>query len=353
MYTRDLFHTLVNIPLRRFLMIFMSVFMLEFVLFALVYYLCSQLRLGASCIPGIRGFPSALYFSFQTGLTLTFGGLMTPDPACGAVQCIVAVQALASKVIEYTMLGISFCRFTSPESRRHGLFIASRLVLEATGGEDNRMLLSVRVANVRKHQLLNAKIKIMFAYNHMMMPADADADADAHADAQRHPSPYQEPSAAAGPARGAPDGVVDGADEGYVIRELETRTTNDPSCLLWLPCICTHVVDARSPLYGINLEEDRHRYEFMVVVEGSVVATSHTCQSCRSFTYDDIALDCRYASMVTRDTAGRTAVDFSRMNDVVFLEGSWSHSHYSRERRGAAASVSPGSSPALPKSPAL
>lgn len=327
-------------------MIFMSVFMLEFFLFALVYFFSSKVPGFATCIPGIRDFPSALYFSFQTGLMLTFGGPMTPDPTCGTIQCIIAVQALTSKVIEFLMLGISFCRFTSPESRKHGLFIASRLVLEITG--KNQMLLSVRVANVRKHQLLNAKIKIMFAYNNMDSAGMANGTADVHG--------YQDPLGRNGGGGGfqSPSGnhVAEGAHEGYVIRELKTRTTNDQSCLLWLPCICTHVIDESSPLYNIDLEGEKHRYEFMVVVEGSVVATSHTCQSCRSFTYDDIALDCRYASMVTRDHSGHTAVDFSRMNDVVFLERSWSNSYF-RDQRGASGGSSPSSSAPSPQSPAL
>lgn len=180
------------------------------------------------------------------------------------------------QVIEYVMLGITFCRFTSPETRKYGLLIASRLVLST--GADGVQVLSCRVANVRKHQLLNSSVRLMYAF----------------------------------------DGLDMG--KGMVIEELKLKTSNSSSSLLWLPCIASHTIDASSPLSGLDLasEEVARRVEFMVVAEGVVTATSLTAQSSKCFTLDDVATHCRFAEMVTKDELGQFVVDFDKMSDVVF-----------------------------------
>ena len=70
------------------------------------------------------------------------------------------------QVIEYCMLGICFCRFTSPEKSTHGLHIANTLVL-ATRSSDGAQVLSCRVAYARKHHLLNCSVRLYVAIDEL------------------------------------------------------------------------------------------------------------------------------------------------------------------------------------------
>ena len=258
---------------RRFVLVFVSMIFVEFVAFGSLY----ATRPFCSCVPGVTDFTGALFFSMQTGLMLTFGGPMTPDPHCTLLQCIVAVQAIFSKVLEFLTLSILYCRFTSPTKCNHGIYIAKTLVLATNA--DGQQVLSCRVANARKHQLLNCSIRILVAI----------------------------------------DQLAEGC--GIQLHELSLSTSNTQSSLLWLPCVASHIIDASSPLAVLDMENEAvsDRIEFMVVAEGVVPATSLTVQSCSSFTMDDVAVNAAFDEMLDRDpSTNRIFVDFFKLSDIVF-----------------------------------
>ena len=258
---------------RRFVLVFVGVFLAEFLVFALVY----AAEAFRSCVSGVNDFTTAFFFSMQTGLMLTFGGPMTPDPTCNLLQCVVAVQAIFSKVLEFGILSICFCRFTSPVKCTHGLYIAKTLVLATN--PDGMQVLSCRVANARKHHLLNCSVRLLVA--------------------------------------------IDDLEHGRGIRihELGLSTSNSQSSLLWLPFVASHTIDASSPLANLDLESEdvAERIEFMVVAEGVVAATSLTVQRCCAFTLDDLSVNAAFDEMLSRDpSSGRVIVDFFKLSDIVF-----------------------------------
>eukprot|EP00798_Chlamydomonas_sp_ICE-L_P015087 gene15087-21141_t len=63
-YYKDIFHTLLNMPAHRFLLVFFSIYILEFFVFALIYQAQAD-----KCVIGEMGMRHAMWFSVQTAST--------------------------------------------------------------------------------------------------------------------------------------------------------------------------------------------------------------------------------------------------------------------------------------------
>eukprot|EP00775_Hariotina_reticulata_P009467 gene9467-9632_t len=119
-YLGDPFHTLLNLPWWKFIIIFFATYVIQFITFALIY-----LAFPNSCTIGINGsFAHALWLSSRTASTIGFNQIY-PDVTCVGPNVIVA------NLINFIMLGLVFARFSAPFKRATSIAFSKYLEVEA------------------------------------------------------------------------------------------------------------------------------------------------------------------------------------------------------------------------------
>lgn len=271
LYWGDLFHTLVNLPNLRFFGLLFCTYFLLFVVFAIPYYYEAHSNF---CIPGVRSFSHAVWFSVQTSMTIGYGGELTPDPRCLVTNSMVLIQSIASLIVAYSLLGIFYARFSRPTRRAQTLIFSRCMVLSE---EDGVQVLALRMANIRKHQVIEASVRMLVALNNSLTSEDES-----------------------------------------VFNFMNLPLIGGSQIFLGLPCVVKHPITASSPLYGLSLQamEDCDM-EVLVLLEGVDASTSCKLQARHSYRPADICTEARFETMVVRLPSGRRCVDFSKFDSVV------------------------------------
>ena len=79
-----------------------------------------------------------------------------------------------------------------------------------------------------------------------------------------------------------------------------------------------HVIDAASPLHGMNAEAlARAEVELLVTVIGIDETSGQTVHARSSYTADEIRMGHRYADVFGQTADGRRAIDYARFHDTV------------------------------------
>ena len=135
---------------------------MQYAVFGLLYYLQAE-----GCIKGVMHYSHALWFSVQTSATIGYGGQLTPDPYCSVTNALVTCQVIISLLIDYSMLGIVFTRFSNPSSRTSTIRFSKQIAMTQQNGVWG---LTFRVANIRKHQILRPGMCCLFDCLHDRRP---------------------------------------------------------------------------------------------------------------------------------------------------------------------------------------
>ncbi|GAQ89742.1 Inward rectifier K+ channel [Klebsormidium nitens] len=271
LYYNDLFHTLVNLKNWRFTALLFAVYFLLFVVFAIPFYIDARHN---RCIPGVRSFLHAIWFSVQSALTIGFGGEMVPNPDCKMSNFLVALEGVITLLVNYSLLGVVYARFSRPAKRAGTLRFSRNMVLYE---EDGVPCLALRVGNIRKHQIIEAHVRMLVAINR----------------------PYA-------------------AEDESVFRFTTLPVLGGGQVFLGLPAIVAHPITPSSPLYGLTFEMmEQCDMEILVLLEGVDASTSAKLQARASYRPSDIKLNCCFSTMVTRQPSGRRAVDFRSFDAVV------------------------------------
>ncbi|KIZ05029.1 ATP-sensitive inward rectifier potassium channel 1 [Monoraphidium neglectum] len=229
-YYGDVFHTLLHLPIHRFVAIFFSIYIAEYCLFALLY-----LWQPDDCIEGVRHFANALWFSVQTASTIGYGK-MAPSQHCPGANSVVMVQAITSSLVDYCMMGVVFARFSSPSKRALSMRFSDSACIHR--GPDGLWRLSFRLANMRKHLLMQPNVQVLL---------------------------------------GVPDGP---GRSSFAFEELklEGLLSSLTNIKLGLAATLTHVIDAGSPLWRLSVADMAAcGMELLVFLDG-VDSTSSTIQ---------------------------------------------------------------------------
>lgn len=264
----DLFHTLLNLPLSRFLAILVASYLTLYTSFALVYMLQSVSR---HCVSNITSFKHALWFSVHTSATIGYGH-QSPNPDCNVVNVAIMIEVLTTSLLQATMVGLVFARFSLPGSRARTLLWSKHMVSRGD-------TISVRLGNLRNHQLLRPRASLFMIYK----------------------------------------AIDDSGDGGVEFKSEELKLTTRP---LWLgiPEIISHRVDHSSPLKPYWREGDAAAtaeqlaeadVEFVCLLDGVDETTSKDIQARHSWLGEDIRFEHVFKKMTTRRGAdGALVVDW-------------------------------------------
>ncbi|PNH10296.1 ATP-sensitive inward rectifier potassium channel 1 [Tetrabaena socialis] len=291
LYWTDIFHTLLNMPRYRFLIVFFAVYLSEYVVFALLY-----LTQPDRCVGGTMKFSHALWFSVQTAATLGYTGSLQPNIDCTSVNMLVIVQVITASLIDYCMMGLVFARFASPNKRSFTIRFSSSAVLFQRN-EDGLWCLSFRLANIRKHSLINPQasaVSLMLA-----LPADNRGGGSASPAAA---------AAATNPAGPATSYAHFRFSE-LCIEDVGSQAAN---LRLGLHAHVNHIIRPGSPLYDRSLDAlEALGAEVLCFMEGVDPMTSNNIQARHSYTPGDIRMNERFVPIDLKLRRGELGLDFS------------------------------------------
>jgi len=238
------------------------VFLVFNAVFALFYWIGDQ---PISNVPG-GAYIDYLYFSIETLSTAGYGD-MHPQTHYG--HFIATVELFTGIFSMSVMTGLVFARFSRPNAR---LLFANNPVISCHEGLPTLM---VRFANERHNIIGNANARLWMFKN-----------------------------------------VV--TAEGHRIRRFdELPLLRNESPALALSWTLFHVLDEKSPLYGLTAEDfDAADISLAVVVSGYDVVAAQTVHARKSYQHPEIRFGHRYVDVVSTAQDGRVRIDYGRFHDT-------------------------------------
>jgi inward rectifier potassium channel len=238
------------------------VFLVFNAVFALFYWIGDQ---PISNVPG-GAYIDYLYFSIETLSTAGYGD-MHPQTHYG--HFIATVELFTGIFSMSVMTGLVFARFSRPNARL--LFAHNPVISDYEG----RPTLMVRFANERHNIIGNANARLWMFKNVLTA-------------------------------------------EGHRIRRFdELSLLRNESPALALSWTLFHVLDEKSPLYGLTAEDfEAADISLAVVVSGYDVVAAQTVHARKSYQHPEIRFGHRYVDVLSTSQDGRVRIDYGRFHDT-------------------------------------
>jgi len=231
--------------------------------FAVLYWIGNQ---PISNVPS-GDYIDYLYFSIETLSTAGYGD-MHPQTHYG--HFVAAVELFTGIFSMSLMTGLIFSRFSRPNARL--LFVDNPVIFS----HDGKPTLMLRLANERHNIISNATAKLWLFKNIVSM-------------------------------------------EGEQLRrfyELELTQNQNPG--LALSWTLYHVLDEKSPLYGVSADDlEAFNASLVVVVTGYDVVAAQTVQARKLYDYPDVRFGHRYADIIGTSEDGRLRIDYGRFHETM------------------------------------
>src|ERR1700742_4505237 len=239
-----------------------AVFVIFNAIFAALYWIGDN---PVANVPG-GAYVDYLYFSIETLSTAGYGD-MHPQTHYG--HFIATIELFTGIFSMSLMTGLIFARFSRPSSR---ILFANGAVVSSHESETTLM---VRFANERHNVISNATAKLWMLKNVVT--------------AEGHPTR----------------------------RFFELRLLRNESPIFALSWTIYHVIDERSPLYGLAAEDMASSDSgLIVVVSGFDVVAAQTVHARKTYEHDDILFGQRYVDVVQPSVDGRVRIDYGRFHDT-------------------------------------
>jgi inward rectifier potassium channel len=258
----DLYYQTLTVGWLRFLLSASAAYLGGNVLFASLYLLQPGAITNAQ--PG--SFADAFFFSVQTMATIGYGYMA---PATLYANIMVTIETLIGLILFAIATGLAFARFSRPRAR----VLFSRVAV--IGPHQGRPTLSVRLANERRNQLLQAEVAMTLVRD--------------------------EPTAEGGTMR-----------RFYDLELVRNRTP-----IFAMSFSVLHVIDADSPLHGAtaaSLEEQNA--ELVVTGTGLDETMAQTVHARTSYLPKEILWDHRFVDIFGWTEDGQRAIDYRRFHDT-------------------------------------
>ncbi len=255
----SLFHSMLNMPLWKFITVIVLFFITINLLYTLIY-----LILGVGGFQGIiaitrwERFKELYFFSTETFTTVGYGRV---NPVGDGVNIVAAIEAMTGFLSFAVATGLIYGRFAKP--RPHIAFSDHALIAPY----QDKNALMFRIASYKDtHNLTDAEIKVNLALQ-----------------------------------------VQENGNASYKFYSLELeRSKVDTLMMNWT---VVHPIDDNSPLLGLTEEDYRSSdVEVYVQVRGFDDVYSTTVIQRTSYTYDEIIFNARFVTMYHESEDGKTTI---------------------------------------------
>jgi inward rectifier potassium channel len=258
----DLYHYLIALPWTGFLAGLCLVYLGLNCFFALCYLLGDSAILNAR--PG--AFSDAFFFSVETLSTIGYGQ-MSPATLYGNI--VMTAEALTGVMLLAVAAGLMFARFSRPSAR----VVFSKVAVVAPF--NGLPTLSLRLANARRNQILDAQVSVTFVRDERTTEGD------------------------------------------WIRRFYDLQLARERTPIFAMTFTVMHAIDATSPLYNANaLSLAAEGAELVVTVTGVDETTSQIVHARTSYLAHEILWDQRFADVFTQTADGRLAIDYRRFHDT-------------------------------------
>ena len=255
----SLFHSMLNMPLWKFITVIILFFLSINLLYTLIYIL-----IGAEGFQGIistsrwKQYKEIYFFSTETFTTVGYGRV---NPVGDGVNVVAAIEAMSGFLSFAVATGLIYGRFARPRS--HISFSDLALIAPFQG----RTALMFRIASYKdNHNLTDAEIKVNLALQ-----------------------------------------VQENGDASYKFYSLEVeRSKVDTLMMNWT---VVHPIDEKSPLLGLTEEDFRSSdVEVYVQVKGFDDVYSTVVIQRTSYTYEEIVFGAKFVPMYRESEDGKTTI---------------------------------------------
>ncbi|KAG5190242.1 inward rectifier potassium channel-domain-containing protein [Tribonema minus] len=167
LFNNDRFHTVLHMTTWKVLSYLFFAYLVVVSTFALIYLIISHFD---GCNMGIVDYREAYYFSLETMTTVGYGTQDVFFGRCWSVMVIITAQACCGLLIDALLIGVLFARLARPQTRASTVVFSNKAVLRRIRGEYYFMF---QVGELRKHQLLETKVRCYAVRHHRTLPIDA------------------------------------------------------------------------------------------------------------------------------------------------------------------------------------
>jgi inward rectifier potassium channel len=261
-WMKDLYHYLLVLPWTAFIAAFFLLYLTLNLLFAGLYLLGDGAVANAR--PGV--FADAFFFSVETLSTIGYGQM---SPATLYGNAVMTVEALTGVMLLAVAAGLMFARFSRPTAR----VIFSKVAV--VGPFNGVPTLSLRLANERRNQILDAEVSVIFVRDEQTGEGD------------------------------------------WIRRFYDLRLARQRSPIFAMTFTVMHAIDADSPLYNATPSSlAAAGAELVVTVTGIDGTTLQTIHARTSYLADEICWNRRFADVFTQTLDGRLAIDYRRFHET-------------------------------------
>lgn len=282
----DIFHYLVNMPLRWMLLIYCVVYCIVWLFFTLWW------QQAASGCEGALDFRRAFLLSLETMTTIGYG---VSDPMfddCPGVIPLLVVQSLVSLLMDAIFLNLMYTRFSTAFTRSASIIFTKVAVVYEEGGF---VKIAFRVCEAARKPLIEPLVRLYLVKHGRQIFADPDMEG--FLDVDVYQMPLEEPN-------------IDIADG---------------KLFLTLPSKVVHCLNSSSPLssgavHGLQEFHEKIQamdfFELIVVLSGTCPITGNSLEARQSYTASDLRYGCVFAPCVAlRDE--KHEVDFEYFHRTV------------------------------------
>jgi len=262
----DLYHFMLRISWCSFLLGGVALYIAANAGFALLYLL--QPGAIANARPG--SFTDAFFFSVQTIATIGYGQLV---PATLYANLLVTLETASGLMFLAIATGLVFARFSRPTAR----MLFSRVAV--IGPNNGRPTLSLRLANQRRNQILQAEVAATLVRDERTA-------------------------------------------EGVLIRRFyDLPLARYRSPIFALTFTVMHEIDRDSPLYGASAASlEAQNVELVVTATGIDETIAQRVHARTSYLPDEIRWGHRFVDVIGWTEDGRRVIDYRRFHDTAPLK---------------------------------
>ena len=265
-FREDVYHLLLSSSWVQFFGLVAAGFLGANALFALAYVLLPGSILNARS----GSFEDAFFFSVQTMATIGYGSMA---PATLPAHLLVTLEALTGIIGVGLVASMSFAKFSRPTAR---VLFSDKAVIGLRDGVPHLMF---RMANSRHNAILEAQLRVFVL-------------------------------------------LVQRTAEGDLMRiPTDLALVRERTALFAMTWTAMHRIDSTSPFHGADaLDRLRtQRAELYLTLTGFDDTLSQTIHARCAYAIDDIAMNARFADVLTVLEDGTRVIDYAHFHEVVSI----------------------------------
>lgn len=287
----DFVTTLVDIQWRYNIFIFVTGFVISWLIFATYYWLISYIHGDFDttthlppCVQNLKSFVSAYLFSIETMSTIGYGFRYVTEE-CPAVFVGVFVQSILGAGLQVALAGLVIAKIRRSK-KRSATMIFSKVacIME----QDLKLQLVFRVGDMRKSHIVNANARAILIEKTLCKKRINNVPIQSH--------------------------NVD----------FKAESGSHSLFMAW-PTNIIHVIDEKSPFWNMTHDDLAHETsELVVMLQGVVASTGKAFQASTSYLPHDIIWGHRFHTLgPTMNESGSHIVDFGNFHKTYPIPTPW------------------------------